>query len=315
MAAPRGYNVGMTALTRRELFQIASSIAPAFWLSRVGAAQTPPALELQPLTDKLTLLTGDGGNIAILQGADGLLLIDSGYERNSEAMDKKARSVGPAPIQVLINTHHHGDHVGGNERLGREGVRIMAHENVLKRVSTPQKMAFFNREVPALAPEGRPAVTFSGGGELTHGGEKVVYRHVAPAHTDGDATVHFQNANVYHTGDLMFNGMYPFIDYSAGGSIEGMIAAADRMIEAVDGKTKIIPGHGPMAVRDDVRAFRSMLAQVNERVSGLIKAGKTIDQVLAAEPTKAWDEKWGKGFLKSSDFVRILYAGKVAARG
>ena len=111
MAAPRGYNVGMTALTRRELFQIASSIAPAFWLSRVGAAQTPPALELQPLTDKLTLLTGDGGNIALLQGADGLLLIDSGYERNSEAMDKKARSVGPAPIQVLINTHHHGDHV------------------------------------------------------------------------------------------------------------------------------------------------------------------------------------------------------------
>jgi glyoxylase-like metal-dependent hydrolase (beta-lactamase superfamily II) len=305
----------MTQLSRRELFRIASSVAPAFWLARGAFAQAPPALELQPLAGKLMLLTGDGGNIAILQGADGLLLIDSGYDRNAEAMDKKARSVGPSPIQVLINTHHHSDHVGGNERLGREGVRIMAHENVLKRVSTPQKMAFFNREVPALAPEGRPTVTFSGGGELKHGSESLVYRHLAPAHTDGDATVHFQNANVYHTGDLLFNGMYPFIDYSAGGSIEGMIAAADRMIEAVDGQTKIIPGHGPMAVRDDVRAYRSMLAGVNDRVSGLISAGKTVEQTLAAEPTKAWDDKWGKGFMKSSDFVRILYAGKVAARG
>jgi glyoxylase-like metal-dependent hydrolase (beta-lactamase superfamily II) len=305
----------MTPLSRRELFRIASSIAPAFWLARGAFAQTPPALELHALSGKLTLLTGDGGNIAILQGADGLLLIDSGYDRNAEAMDKKARSVGPSPIQVLINTHHHADHVGGNERLGREGVRIMAHENVLKRVSAPQKIAFFNREVPALAPEGRPAVTFSDGGELKHGGERVVYRHLAPAHTDGDATVHFQNANVYHTGDLLFNGMYPFIDYSAGGSIEGMIAAADRMIEAVDGQTKIIPGHGPMAVRDDVRAYRTMLAGVNERVSGLISAGKTVEQTVAAEPTKAWDEKWGNGFMKNSDFVRILHAGKTGPRG
>jgi glyoxylase-like metal-dependent hydrolase (beta-lactamase superfamily II) len=304
----------MARITRRDLFQIASSIAPALWLARGAAAQTPPALELQPLGDKLTLLTGAGGNIAILQGADGLLLIDSGLPQTAEAMDRMARSVGPSTIQVLINTHFHFDHVGGNERLGHEGVRIMAQENVLKRVSTPQKNSFFSRESPALAPEGRPSVTFSSGGELGHGGEKVVYRYLPPAHTDGDATIHFQNANVYHAGDLLFNGMYPFIDYSAGGSIEGMVAAADRIIEAVDGKTKIIPGHGPMAVRDDVRAFRAMLAGVNERVTGLFNAGKTLEQAQAAEPTRAWDEKWGRGFLKGSDFVRLLYAGKTGGR-
>ena len=300
----------MAQVTRRELFQIASSIAPTLWLARGVAAQTPPTLELQPLGDKLTLLTGAGGNIAILQGEDGLLLIDSGLPQAAEAVDSKARSVGPSPIRVLINTHHHFDHVGGNVRLGRAGARIIAHENVLKRLSTPQKNAFLNREFPALAPEGRPVVTFSSGGELRHGGEKVVYRYLPPAHTDGDSTIHFQNANVYHAGDLLFNGMYPFIDYSAGGSIEGMVGAADRIIEAVDGKTKIIPGHGPMAVRDDVRAWRAMLAGVNEQVTRLFNAGKTLEQAQAAEPAKVWDEKWGKGFLKGPDFVRMLYAGK-----
>jgi glyoxylase-like metal-dependent hydrolase (beta-lactamase superfamily II) len=305
----------MTQLTRREMFQLASSIAPAFWLVRGASAQMSRPLELQPLSDKLTLLTGDGGNMAILQGADGLLLIDSGLPANAEEMDKKARTVAPFPIQVLINTHYHFDHVGGNERLGREGVKIMAHENVLKRLSTPQKNSFLNREFAALAPEGRPTATFSTGGEITHGGEKVVYEHLPPAHTDGDATIHFRNANVFHAGDLMFNGIYPFIDYSVGGSIEGMIAAADRIVDAVDGKTKIIPGHGPMAVREDVRAYRAMLAGVNERVTALVKAGKTLEQAQAAEPAKEWDEKWGKGFMKSSDFVRMLYAGKTSGRG
>ena len=142
----------MAQVTRRELFQIASSIAPALWLARGASAQTSPALKLQPLGDKLTLLTGAGGNIAILQGADGLLLIDSGYPQTAEAMDSLARSVGPSAIKVLINTHYHFDHVGGNERLGREGVRIIAHENVLKRLSTAQKNAFLNRESPALRP-------------------------------------------------------------------------------------------------------------------------------------------------------------------
>jgi len=305
------YNSRMTQINRRELFRIAWSAAPALWLSRSAAAQAAPELTLQPLADKLTLLTGAGGNIAILQGRDGLLLVDSGLPNTAEAMDAKARTIAPA-IKTLINTHFHFDHVGGNERLGGAGVRIVAHENVLKRLSTPQKNAFLNREFPALAPSGRPVMTFSTVSEIVFDGSKVACQYLPNAHTDGDATIHFLSANVYHAGDLLFNGMYPFIDYSAGGCIEGMVAAAERILGAVDAKTKIIPGHGPMATRDDVRAWHDMLAGVNERLSALIKAGKTLEQAQAAEPTKPWDDKWGRGFLKGSDFVHTLYAGKNA---
>ncbi len=306
---------GMTRITRRELLQIVSSAAPAFWLASGAAAQEQPALKLEPIGEKLSLLSGAGGNIAVLEFGDGLLLVDSGLPQTAQAVEARAHTAGPGPIAILINTHYHFDHVGGNERLGRAGARIIAHENVLKRLSTTQKIAAFNREVPPLAPEGRPKTTFSDAGSLAQGGEKVVYRHLPPAHTDGDTTVHFQNVNVYHAGDLFFNGMYPFIDYSAGGSIEGMLADADLMIQAVDGKTKIIPGHGPMATLDDLRTFRDMLAGVNERVSKLVSAGQTLEQVTAAEPTKPYDEKFGKGFLKPADFVHILYAGKTAKRG
>jgi len=302
----------MSQITRRELLEFLS-IASASCLAGRAVAQAPPALEVKPLDKQLSLLPGAGGNIAILQADDGLLLVDSGLPQTAEAVDAKARSVGAAPT-VLINTHFHFDHVGANERLGREGVRIIAHENVLKRLSTPQKNVFFNRDMPALAVEGRPKTTFSDKGELKHGGEKISYRYLPPAHTDGDTTVHFANANVYHCGDLFFNGLYPFIDYGAGGSIEGMVADADRMIKAVDAKTKIIPGHGPMATQEDLRSYRAMLADVNERISKLVSEGKTLEQIQAAEPTKSYDDKWGKGFLKPADFVRMLHAGKSSAR-
>ncbi len=302
-------------MTRRELFQIVSSAAPAFWLASHAAAQNQPALKLEPIGDKLSLLSGAGGNIAVLRFGDGLLLVDSGLLQTAEAVESHAKTAGPGPIAILINTHYHFDHVGGNVRLGRAGARIIAHETVLQRLSTTQHLAAFDRDVPPLDPEGRPRTTFTDAGALEQAGEKVTYRHLPAAHTDGDTTVHFESANVYHAGDLFFNGMYPFIDYSAGGSIEGMAADADLMIQATDGKTKIIPGHGPMATREDLRPYRDMLAGVNERVSKLVSAGRTLEQVLAAGPTRPYDEKFGQGFLKPDAFVRILYAGKTAQRG
>jgi glyoxylase-like metal-dependent hydrolase (beta-lactamase superfamily II) len=305
----------MTRITRRELFRIVSSVAPAFGLASGAAAQDQPALKIERIGDKLSLLSGAGGNVAVLRFGDGLLLVDSGLPQTAEAVESRAKTAGAGPIAILINTHYHSDHVGGNVRLGRAGARIIAHENVLKRLSTTQHIAAFGRDVPPLDPAGRPKTTFTDAGALDQGGEKVAYRHLPPAHTDGDATVHFENANVYHAGDLFFNGMYPFIDYSAGGSIEGMAGDADLMIQAVDANTKIIPGHGPMATQDDLRGFRDMLVGVNERVSKLVGAGQTLDQVVAAEPTKPYDEKFGKGFLKPAAFVGILYAGKTGKRG
>jgi cyclase len=298
-------------MTRRELFKIACSAAPATWLVQYGFAQAAPALHIEPLAEKLSLLTGAGGNIAILQGQDGLLLVDSGLPATAEAVEREARSSSHLPITVLINTHYHFDHVGANVLLGRAGARIIAHENVLKRLSTPQRVA--GNETPPLASEGLPKTTFTTSGSLEFGAEKVEYRHLPPSHTDGDATIRFEKANVYHAGDLFFNGMYPYIDYAAGGSIEGMVTCADLMIEAVDQKTKIIPGHGPMATRDELRAYRSMLADVNERVSKLVQEGKTLEETQAAEPTKPHDDKWGKGFMKPAAFVGLLYAGKAGA--
>jgi len=301
-------------MNRREALRTLLSAPPLLWAARLGTLRAQGAMTLESLAPKLTLMSGFGGNIALLQTDDGLVLVDSGIPENAEATDTKARSVAAVPIKVLINTHFHYDHVGGNERLGREGVKIIAHENVLKRVSTPQKNAFFGREFPALAPEGRPKTAFTGGGSLALGTEKLQYQHLPPAHTDGDSTVHFLNTNVFQTGDLFFNGMYPFIDYSAGGSMEGMIADADQILKTVDAKTKIIPGHGPMGTRDDLKAFRDMLAAVNEKVSSAMKGGKTLEQLQAAEPTKDYDAKWGNGFLKPADFVRMLHMGKSGKR-
>jgi glyoxylase-like metal-dependent hydrolase (beta-lactamase superfamily II) len=296
----------MSRITRRELF----GIAPALWAARrASAQQATPTLQVQPAGGTVNVLSGAGGNIAILEGPDGILLVDSGVPDAAEAVETRARGSNASKITVLINTHYHYDHTGGNERLGRAGARIIAHENVLKRLSTTQHIAFLKRDFPPVPPEARPRTTFGDTGSLAHAGEKVLYRHIPPAHTDGDSTVHFANANVFHTGDLFFNGMYPFIDYSAGGSIEGMIGAADLMLKAVDAKTAIIPGHGPLATRDDLRAFRDMLAAVHERMTKLIREGKTLEQTLAAEPTKAYDDKWGKGFLKGQDFVRLIYTG------
>lgn len=297
-------------ITRRELFRIASAAAPAFWLAPRAAAQGQPAIKIEPIADKLSLLTGAGGNIAVLHFPEGLLLVDSGLPETAEAVERTAKTAGPGPILTVVNTHYHPDHVGGNVRLGRAGARIVAQENVLKRLSTAQHLAAFNRDMPPLDPEGRPTVTIAGSATLDRGGERILFTHLPPAHTDGDATIHFQNANVFHTGDLFFNGMYPFIDYGAGGSIEGMVADADLILKAVDAKTKIIPGHGPLATPADLRRTRDAWADINERVSKLVAAGLPLDKVVAAEPTKPYDDTLGNGFMTPANFVRILYLGK-----
>jgi len=275
---------------------------------RYASAQA--ALTLQPLSDKITVLMGAGGNITILKSADGLLLVDAGLPNTVAAVLAKLKDVAPAPVKLLINTHWHYDHTGGNEELGKSGTQILAHVNCLKRLSATQHIAFFNRDFPALAEVGRPKQTFQDKGQLSFGGETVRYQYLPPAHTDGDITVHFANDDVYAAGDLHFNGMYPFIDYSTGGSIEGMIRNAATMLKAVGAKTKIVPGHGPLATKADLQAFHDMLADANEQLSKLIKQGKSIDEIVAAKPTAKYDDKWGNGFVKADAWLRMLHAGR-----
>jgi cyclase len=292
-------------LSRRQLFQAMLAAAAGGIALRAQTA----AIQLEPLGKNLSLLSGAGGNIALLTSPDGLLMVDSGLPDTAPAVMDKAKSAAPK-IAILINTHWHYDHTGGNTAVGKSGAKLIAHVNVKQRLSTKQTIAFMKRDFEPLPPEGQPAETFTDKATLTYAGEKVHYAHMPPAHTDGDTIIHFQNANVLHCGDLYFSGAYPFIDYSTGGSIEGMISNAAHLVKMADEKTKVIPGHGAMSNKRELAEYHEVLSEVNEAVSKEIKSGKPLDQIVAAKPLAKWDAKWGNGFMKPDVFISVLYQGK-----
>jgi cyclase len=267
-------------------------------------------ITVQPLSDGFHVLMGAGGNITILETKDGLLISDSGLPNTADSVVEKVKGVASVPVKVLIDTHWHSDHVGGNVAFGKMGAEIVAHVNTLKRVSEKQHMVFFNRDVEPLAAEGLPKKTFTGKQKMTFGTETLEIVHHPPAHTDGDTTIFFSKSNVLAAGDLIFNGMYPFIDYSSGGSIEGMIHDSAQILKMVDAQTKVVPGHGTMATKEDVQKLHDLLADVDSAVSALVKQGKTSEEIVAAGPCKKYDAQWGNGFMKGDQFVKMLYQGK-----
>jgi cyclase len=278
------------------------------------AAATP--IQVAKLAPKLALISGDGGNIAALFDDAGVMLVDSGYDnRTAELLRALSEQVSPQRVRLVFNTHWHADHVGGNETLAKGGAVIMAHENVTKRVSQTVTMEAFSNSVKPLPPAARPTRTLAAGASsskpdvIEFAAEKLHAFHVEPAHTDGDSVVVFPSANVIHMGDLFFHTSYPFIDYSTGGWIGGMVAAADTLLKLADSRTRIIPGHGPLATKDDLAAYRQMLATIFDRLQALAKQGKTVDEAVAAAPTKEFDARQAAGFMKPEQFVRIAYAG------
>jgi glyoxylase-like metal-dependent hydrolase (beta-lactamase superfamily II) len=259
------------------------------------------------VAEGIYVLNGRGGNIGVSLGEDGVILIDDQYAPLTPKIRAVVSSLTPQPIRFVINTHWHGDHTGGNENLGKMGIVIVAHENVRKRMSVEQFLEAFNQKVEASPKAALPIITFGDAVTFHLNGDEVRSFHVAPAHTDGDTVVYFKKANVVHMGDCFFNGMYPFIDLSSGGSIDGIVAAADKVLAMVDMNTRIIPGHGPVGDKAALQIYRDVMATVRDRVKALVRAGKTLDEVKALAPTKDFDAKWGTGFMKPEVFVPIVY--------
>ena len=306
---PRAARRMLTMYTSRLLF---APVATALLAAAPALAQQQDFSKVQMTTVKVTegvyMLTGAGGNIGVSAGEDGVFLVDDQYAPLTDKIKAALAAISKKPIRFLLNTHWHGDHTGGNENLGKAGVLIVAHENVRKRMTTEQFIQAFGQKTPPSPKDALPVVTFTDAVTLHLNGDEIQAFHVAPAHTDGDAVVHFRKANVVHAGDLFFNGIYPFIDVDSGGSVDGMIAAADRILGVTDDRTQIIPGHGPLSHRAGLQSFRTMLAVARDKIQPLVDQGKTVEQVVAAAPTKELDEQWGKGFLTPDQFVRIVYS-------
>jgi len=261
------------------------------------------------VTEQIYMIAGDGGNIGLFIGEDGTFLVDDQFAPLTEKIVAAIKSVGGDYPKFLINTHYHGDHTGGNEKLGQGGTLIFSHDNVRDRLDTGSFLEAFNMKRASVAKEGLPVVTFSENISFHLNGDNVRAMHVPNAHTDGDSFIYFKGANVIHAGDFFFNGFYPFIDVGHGGSLKGMINAVDKVLSLVDENTKIIPGHGPMGNKEQLTSYRQMLGTAYERLRKLKAAGNTAQEAVAAKPLADLEATWGDGLFKSDRWIELIYPG------
>ena len=261
-------------------------------------------IETIKLSDNVYMLIGQGGNIGVSVGEDGVFIIDVQYAHMSSKIEAAIKKLSDKPFQFLVNTHWHGDHTGGNENMSTLGATIIAHDNVRKRLEeTP------NRDTSMRPKEALPIITFNDKLNIHINGEQIIIFHVDNAHTDGDALLYFTLSNVLHTGDVYFNGRYPYIDLNSGGSVNGYIEAVKQTLMLIDDDTKIIPGHGKLSNKEEYTFFLNMLETIKTNVLAEIENGKTEDEVVAnASITKTYDDLgYGSGFINSERFRRTLY--------
>jgi cyclase len=290
--------------------QCAVLIATFFVSLAQAQAQAPVEYRSEKLTDNLQVLFGGGGNIALLTGPDGALVVDSDVPDLSTKLRAALALYSDKTPRFLINTHFHFDHTGGNSMLGRQGLVIIAHDNVRQRLMTHQVVSLGpgqDLSFDPTPPEGLPVVTFQEGLKLHVNGEEVVVQHVAHGHTDTDAFVFFEKSNVLHTGDLMMSNGYPLIDAGNGGSLSGLIAGHERALLLCNEKTRVVPGHGPVVGKADLQGYHDMLVILRKRIGDLVRKGRSLEQIQAAAPTREYDERWGKGFIKPEAFVQRVF--------
>ena len=262
-----------------------------------------------PVAEGVYMLTGSGGNIGLSVGDDGVLLIDDQYAPLTDRILAAIGELTDQPVKMILNTHWHGDHTGGNENLAGKGALIIAHDNVRTRMNARHFSEFFKSETPPSPQAALPVVTFSESVTLHVNGQTIRAEHMLPAHTDGDSVIWFDGLNVVHMGDIFFNEWYPFVDFSSGGSVTGMISDVDQVLERLDDDSKVIPGHGPLSDKAGLIRFRDMLQTVYGRMQNMIDDGMSTDEIVAAQPSREYDAVWGDGFLKPEQWIRMLCQG------
>jgi cyclase len=290
--------------------------SPADLLASMRAKFNAAPLETQRLSEDVTMFSGPGGSVVVLNGPDGKFVVDTfvapAWPRLKEALD----GLGNAPVKCVIDTHWHFDHTDNNAPLHAAGAIVLAHENTKKRMAEPHDLPVLYRGSdgtlaglhfdPSPA-EALPQQTFASSYMLHANGESLVLQHVPPAHTDTDIYVHFEKANVIQMGDLFFNSMYPYIDPGTGGKIAGTIAACDKVLSLADNSTRIVAGHGPLGNKADLTKFRDMLVASRDRIEKLKSAGKSAQEAVAEKPFADLDPVWGKGIVNSEQWVQIVY--------
>jgi glyoxylase-like metal-dependent hydrolase (beta-lactamase superfamily II) len=291
--------------TPRQAFAEARGIVS---LIKDSAAVAP--IVTHKLRNNVSVLEGSGGNIAVLTGPDGKVLIDAGIGVSRPQLTRALAALGTEPVTHLINTHWHFDHADGNAWLHSVGAKIIAHENTRKYLSEIQRVEDWDYNFLALPAGGIPSEIFAAERNLKLNDSSIALKHYGPAHTDSDISVTFGESDIVHVGDTFWNGIYPFIDYSTGGSIDGMIAASNANLAATTDRTIIVPGHGkPVSNRSELKDFRDMLVAIRDNVATLKRQGRSRDETVATKPTAPFDAKWGQFVIDPGFFTRLVYEG------
>lgn len=249
-----------------------------------------------PVAKNIYMLEGAGGNIGVSIGPDGNLIVDDQFAPLAEKIDAALQKLNPGKIKFVLNTHHHGDHTGGNAAFGAKDATIIAQHNVRKRLANDNN----------AKQESLPVITFDHSASVHFNGEEIRLLHHGPGHTDGDSVIHFTGANVVHMGDQFFNGGFPFVDLNSGGSVEGYIKTVAAVLEKIPADAKIIPGHGPLANVEDLKNFHTMLVETTGLVKQGIAAGKTLEELKSAGLPEKY-QRFGTGFIKTDRWIETIY--------
>jgi glyoxylase-like metal-dependent hydrolase (beta-lactamase superfamily II) len=312
----------VTPISRRRFIASAGILTTVTWVfpgtlfaeeeNIVGTARKraeTATITVQALRGNVSALIGSGGNIAVLSGPDGKFIVDSGYATSRAKITEALAGISPAPIKHLVNTHWHFDHTDGNEWMHSDGADILAHENTRQHLSKTTRVEAWNYTFPPSPAGAIPAETFDQDKTLHLNSTNIALAYYGPSHTDGDISAYFVEHDVLHCGDTWWNGHYPFIDYSTGGHINGMIKAAEWNLATAGEKTIVIPGHGKIGAKSELTEYRDVLVTIRDRVAALKKEGKSLDEIVAAKPTAAYDAKWATAFITGDVFTKLVHTG------